>query len=462
VKWSARAAYAMMIAATCGVFAALRALGARLVAPLPAASVPFGDAGVAPVSSLLPHVLLALFVIVVTARALGAAFARFEQPPVVGEMVAGILLGPSLLGQLAPSLAATLFPASALPSLGIIAQIGVVLFMFLVGLELDTTAIKARKAATVAVSHASITVPLVLGGCLAIFLYPRLSTRDVPFFPFALFVGVSMSVTAFPVLARILSDGGLQRTPLGVIALTCAAIDDVTAWCLLALVVGVAKASTRDAWITIALSIAFVAVMLGLVRPFIERKLAAQRGVSQSLVALTLTGLIASALVTETIGIHALFGAFLVGAIIPHDSALAEAIYWKLTDVVVILFLPVFFAFTGLRTQIGLVSGLASWAIVALIIGVATLGKFGGSFVAARFTGLGNRDAASLGVLMNTRGLMELVVLNVGLDLRILSPALFTMLVLMALVTTFMTSPILRAIRRRDVLEGAASSPSRL
>lgn len=439
-----------MIGATCGAFALIRSLGSTLTAPaLPSSARSFGDHAAHAGAGSLAHLLLALILVVITARAVGAAFRHAGQPPVIGEMVAGILLGPSLLGRFAPELSAFVLPPAVAPLLGIIAQVGVVLFMFLVGLELDTDSLRERTGAAVVVSHASITTPFVLGGALALFLYPRFSSSDVPFFTFALFIGVSMSVTAFPVLARILADGGLQKTQLGAIALTCAAVDDVSAWCLLALVVGVANSTAGDAEITVLLAIAFVSLMIGFVRPLLLSRFGHDDGeVSQDAVALVMMGLLSSALVAEAIGIHALFGAFLFGAIIPRDSALAHAIADKLTDLVVVLFLPAFFAFTGMRTQIGLVSGLWNWATVALIIVVAIAGKFGGTFVAARLTGLGSIDAASLGVLMNTRGLMELVVLNIGLDLGVISPTLFAMLVLMALVTTFMTSPLLRALRR--------------
>jgi Kef-type K+ transport system membrane component KefB len=303
-----------------------------------------------------------------------------------------------------------------------------------------------RTQASVAVSHASIVVPFVFGGALALLLYPRLSSSDVPFHAFALFVGVSMSVTAFPVLARILTDTGLMKSPLGIVALACAAVDDVTAWCLLALVVGIAKTDTGTALITMVLAVAFTAAMLLLVRPRLARwarSFATDQRVTADAIAVVFVGLLLSAFATESIGIHALFGSFLFGALIPHDSPLARVVVGKLTDVVVVLFLPLFFAFTGLRTQVGLVSGFENWLLCGLVIAVAVAGKFGGSYAAARFTGLPARESLALGALMNTRGLMELVVLNIGLDLKIISPTLFAMMVLMALVTTTLTTPVL-------------------
>ena len=259
-----------------------------------------------------------------------------------------------------------------------------------------------------------------------------------------------MSVTAFPVLARILTDRRMQKTPLGVLTLTCAAFNDVIAWCLLALVVGVAKADAGRASVTVALSVAFVGVMLLVVRPVVLRIVRSydrERHDPRTALAGALAGLLSSALITDVIGIHPLFGAFAFGAIIPHDSELAHDVEARLTDVVVVLLLPIFFAFTGMRTQIGLVVGAGQWLTCGLLILVATAGKVGGAFVAARLSGIERSDALSLGVLMNTRGLMELVALNIGLDLGVVSPTLFAMLVLMALATTLATSPILAVVQ---------------
>jgi len=282
-----------------------------------------------------------------------------------------------------------------------------------------------------------------------------LSSQDVSFTQFALFIGVSMSVTAFPVLARILTDRGMQKSRIGTIALACAAVDDVTAWCLLAFVVSVARAQPGRIFTTLGLTAAFIIVIFVLVRPaalWLVRKQATNRLAAQSTFVIVCAALLLAALATERIGIHALFGAFLIGVVVPHDSALAQDVRRKLEDAVVALLLPVFFVFTGLRTQIGLVHGLRNWLICATIVAVASLGKFGGSFVAARLTGLSWREAVSVGILMNTRGLMELIVLNVGLDLGVLSPALFAMFVLMAIATTFATTPILQAVTRSPEL----------
>jgi Kef-type K+ transport system membrane component KefB len=253
---------------------------------------------------------------------------------------------------------------------------------------------------------------------------------------------------------------------LGTISLTCAAIDDVTAWCLLAFVMAVAQAKLSGAVVTFGLTGLYVGFMLLVARPLIIRAVRAQelrKSVSQSAVAVVVIGLLLSTLATEAVGIHAIFGAFLLGAIVPHDSRLAQDLIHKLEDLVVVLFLPAFFAFTGMRTEIGLVHGPSQWLLCGSILATASLGKFGGSFVAARVTGFSTRDAASLGILMNTRGLMELIVLNIGLDLNILSPTLFAMLVIMAVVTTFATTPILHLFTRTATpTTGASPEPARL
>jgi Kef-type K+ transport system membrane component KefB len=443
--------YLIMIAATVGVFMLLRSHGETLVAP--AGSSGFGATEAGGQTEALMHVLLAMLVVILAARVLGAVFQKIHQPPVIGEIVAGIMLGPSLLGRLAPQVSAYLLPKAVAPYLGVLSQIGVILYMFLVGLELDASLLRKRGHATVAISHASIIAPFLLGGSLALYLYPRLSSSDVPFTCFALFVGVSMSVTAFPVLARILTDRKVHKTRIGVLALACAAVDDVTAWCLLALVVSVVQARAAGALVTFGLTIAFIAVMILLVRPAMKR-LAHVRGqkgrLTPSIAAAVFVAMLLSALATEFIGIHAIFGAFALGAVIPHDSELAVDLTEKLEEIVIVLLLPAFFAFTGMKTQIGLVSGADSWKLVAIIIGIASLGKFGGSFVASKLTGLGWRDSAALGILMNTRGLMELIVLNIGLELKVISPQLFAMLVIMAVTTTFITTPVLHLLTRKQ------------
>lgn len=409
-------------------------------------------------AELLFHVLLALAVVVVAGRTLGLLIARIGQPPVIGEVLAGILLGPSLLGAIAPGVEDLLFPAAARPTLGVIAQIGVILYMFVVGLEFDPASLRRRAAPYVVTSQASIALPFALGWGLATFIHPGLSQPGVPFFAFAMFMGVAMSITAFPVLARILTDRGLSKTELGTAALTCAAVDDVSAWCLLAVSVGIARATVADAVAVLALTAMFIAAMVIVARPIAVRLTAkADAEPSPGAVTWTLAGLLASAVVAEWIGIHAIFGAFLFGAIVPATSPIALKLQHERTPVVTILFLPAFFAVTGLRTHVGLLGSWQDWAICLLIIALATAGKFGGTILAGRLTGMPNRLAARLGILLNTRGLMELVVLNVGLDLGVISPRLFTMMVIMALVTTAMTTPLLDLVPpdRREQQEHA-------
>lgn len=442
---AATLAYVAMFAGAIGAFLIVRRIGERLPA-LPAA-VPDPTASAPAPPDVLWHLLLALTVVVVAGQVLGRLFRWIGQPPVIGQILAGILLGPSLLGRVAPQVFFYILPRETAPFLGMFAQFGVILYMFLVGLELNPDLLRGQIRATASTSHASIAVPFVLGSALALHLYPRFSTSDVPFTHFALFIGIAMSITAFPVLARILADRGLTKTRLGTLALTCAAINDVTAWCLLAFVVGVVHAEATNAMVVAALTAAFIAFVFVAARPALER-LARSSGSqpTQAALGIALTSMLASALVTEAIGVHAIFGAFLLGAVIPHDSGLARSLIHSLENLVTVLILPAFFAFTGTRTEIGLVSTLDQWLVVTIIVLVATVGKFGGTVVAARVGGLDWRHAAGLGVLMNTRGLMELIVLNVGLDLGIVSPTLFTMFVLMALTTTVATTPILRRL----------------
>ena len=452
----AAAVYTLMIGALVLLYLWIRSYGDTLAAPVPNGLNVFASAASRANEGDLLHVLLALVVVIATARAMGWVFRSANQPPVVGEILAGIVLGPSLLGRCVPGAEAYLFPAMVGPYLNIIAQVGVILYMFLVGLELDPALLRKRGHSTVAISHASIVLPFILGATIALYLYPKLSTSDVPFTCFSLFLGVSMSVTAFPVLARILTDRGIHKTRMGAIALTCAAVDDVTAWCMLAFVVSVARAEAAGAVATIAMALGFIVLMLVVIRPAMTRLslLYGNRGrLTQGVMASVFIALLISASATELIGIHAVFGAFALGAVIPHDSGMAREMTDRLEDIVIVLLLPAFFAYTGLRTQIGLVNGYEQWMMCALIIAVASAGKFGGSAIAARLTGLNWRDASALGVLMNTRGLMELIVLNIGLEMNVISPTLFAMLVIMALVTTFATTPILHLLTRGQAEE---------
>jgi Kef-type K+ transport system membrane component KefB len=442
--------YALLVGAPVVVLAVALVVGAGLSAPGEAPSPgPAAPAGVASAYSLV-RLLLQVVLIVATARLVGKAFRLLRQPQVVGEMAAGLLLGPSLFGAASPALFAMVFPAQSLDFLQALSHLGLLVFMFLVGLELDLGVLRGRGRAAVTISHTSIAVPFAMGTILALWLYPRASTPGVGFVEFALFVGTAMSITAFPVLARILTERRLLATPIGALTLACAAIDDVTAWSILAGVVLLVRSSHSAVplWLTVGGTLAFVALMAGVVRPLLAR--AAGRGdgrLTHDRLALVLMVVLVSALATEALGIHALFGAFLAGTVMPRSPGFAGAIAQRLEDVTVVLLLPLFFAFTGLRTRVELMSGGESWLILLAVVGVAIAGKLGGSAVAARVAGMSWRDSLLLGTLMNTRGLMELVALNVGLEIGVISPRLFTIMVLMALVTTFMTTPLVALLQ---------------
>ena len=358
--------------------------------------------------------------------------------------------------------AAWLFPPASLGFRNSLSQVGLLVFMVLEGLELNPRLLRDKGHAALVTSHVSIIAPFMLGAALSLYLYPRLSDDSVSFTGFALFMGAAMSVTAFPVLARILSERGLTRTRVGAVTIACAAVDDVTAWCILAGVVVLVRSGAEGLplWVTVGGSLGFIVAMVWAVRPLLARMESAfhrRGGITQDMLALILLLALASAWTTEWLGIHALFGAFVAGAIMPKNEGFVHALNEKLEDVTVVLLLPLFFAFTGLRTAFGLVSGAEMWGYTALIILVAIAGKFGGSTVAARATGMGWRESGALGVLMNTRGLMELVILNIGLDIGVISPGLFAMMVLMALFTTFMTSPLLEWIYPTRLIRAAAA-----
>jgi len=403
----------------------------------------------------LSHLFVQLLVIIAFSRVMGSAFKRFGQPAVVGEMAAGIMLGPSLLGLLAPQTFAFVFPRASLGALELFAQIGVCLFMFAVGMELDVNQVRRKVHVAVAVSHSSILIPYLLGVCLAYFLFSDLAGAGVTFTVFALFMGISMSITAFPVLARILQDRGITKTFLGSTAITCASVDDVTAWSILAFVVAIAKAtSLYGSALNLLLVLIFVAIMIFGVRPALPRALGSERlqqeEPSKGTLATIVCLVVGAALSTELMGIHVVFGAFLAGAIMPESHGFRRKINVRVEHFSSVLLLPLFFAFTGLRAQIQLLDGQHGWLLCLLIIVVASIGKLGGSAVAARISGMNWNDSLKLGALMNTRGLMELIALNIGYDLGILPPRIFTMLVVMALATTMLTGPLLAFFGRHS------------
>ncbi|HMI07658.1 MAG TPA: cation:proton antiporter [Flavobacterium sp.] len=399
-----------------------------------------------PLAILLVQIISIIFV----ARFFGWVCRKIGQPSVVGEIIAGIILGPSLVGMYWPEFSGMLFPKESLGNLQFLSQIGLILFMFVIGMELDLKALRNKAHEAVVISHASIILPFALGIGLAYFIYGSFAPKGVEFASFGLFLGTSMSITAFPVLARIVQERGIHKTKLGTIVITCAAADDITAWCILAAVIAIVKAgSFTSSLYVIALAVGYVFLMLKVVRPFLKRVgdlKSTRESLSKPVVAIFLLTLIISAYVSEVIGIHALFGAFMAGAIMPENNRFRNIFIEKVEDVSVILLLPLFFVFTGLRTEIGLLNDPYLWKITGLIIFVGVAGKFFGSALAAKFVGQNWKDSLSIGALMNTRGLMELIVLNIGYDLGVLSKEIFTMMVIMALVTTFMTGPALDLI----------------
>lgn len=398
----------------------------------------------------LALLLTQIIAIILVARLFGWICKKLGQPTVMGEIVAGIVLGPSLFGMYFPGFSAELFPQASLGNLHMVSQVGLVLFMFIIGMELDLKLLKNKTKEVVIISNASIIIPFSLGMAFAYFTFEAFAPEGVIFTSFALFMGIGMSITAFPVLARILQERGLNKTRLGAVVITCAAANDITGWCLLAAVIAVVTAgSFTGAVYVIALSALYILFMLKIVKPFL-RKLSEEHASRQKLdkatMALFLVVAIISACITEVIGIHALFGAFMAGVIMPNNMNFKNLVIEKIEDVTLILLLPLFFVFTGLRTQIGLLTNSHLWAMTGIIILIASAGKFLGSALAARMVGQSWKDSLSIGALMNTRGLMELIVLNIGYDLGVITPVVFTMMVIMALVTTFMTGPVLSLI----------------
>lgn len=399
-----------------------------------------------PLAILLAQIITIIFV----ARFFGWLFKKIGQPSVIGEIIAGIVLGPSLLGMYFPEFSAALFPVESLGNLKFLSQIGLILFMFVIGMELDLKVLKNKANEAVVISHASIVIPFALGIGLAYFVYNRFAPDGVKFLSFSLFMGIAMSITAFPVLARIVQERGIHKTKLGAIVITCAAADDITAWCILAVVIAIVKAGTFvSSLYIIGLALVYVLAMLFVVKPFLKRigeLYGSKDTIVKPVVAIFFLTLIISSYATEVIGIHALFGAFMTGAIMPDAAKFRTIFIEKVEDVSLILLLPLFFVFTGLKTEIGLINDPYLWKVTGFIILVAVVGKFLGSALAAKFVGQNWRDSLTIGALMNTRGLMELIVLNIGLELKVLTPEVFTMMVIMALVTTFMTGPALDLI----------------
>ncbi len=452
---------ASLIGVALAGFAVLHAGGAlEATGQPPVAGAGLSSALLGRLDAPLSRLLVQIVAVLAVARFAGMLLRRLGLPGVVGEMVAGILLGPSLFGLIAPQAFAALFPADSLASLNLVSQIGICLFMFSVGMALSAGHLRNRARAVVAVSHASIVVPFLFGLVLALLIYRDYAGPAASFVSFALFMGISMSITAFPMLARILAERGLTHTPLGAMAIACAAVDDITAWTMLAFVVAISGAAgLSGAFLTLGLAGLFLASMLLVVRPLLPRLIGGQALIADDPGAGTLTlvaGLVAAAaLITEVIGIHALFGAFVAGAVMPEVKGFRQRISVRIEGFSTVMLVPLFFAFTGLRTRIDLLAD--GWPVCLAVIVLATAGKLGASAAAARIAGMDLRQALQIGALMNTRGLMELIALNIGYDMGILSPSIFTVLVLMALATTVMTGPLLTLFSGEAAKAGRAA-----
>ncbi len=402
------------------------------------------------IASPMAILILQIVVILLAVRIFGWICQKIGQPTVVGEILAGVVLGPSLLGLYLPNVSEFLFPESSLDNIKFLSQIGLILFMFIVGMELNLKTLKNKANEALIISHSSIALCFALGVMVAYYLFGNYTHESTIFLPFALFMGIAMSIAAFPVMARIIHEKGINKTPLGGTIITCAAVDDITAWCLLAAVIAIVKAgSFVSSLFIILMAIGYIVIMFKIVRPFLKRIADLQPSnkiITKSTIGIFFLVLFLSSYATEVIGIHALFGAFLAGVIMPPNINFRSLFTEKIEDVALVLLLPLFFVYTGLRTQIGLLNEPGLWLVCFGIIVLAIFGKTMGSAIAARFVGNNWKDSLTIGALMNTRGLMELVVLNIGLDLGILTPEVFAMMVVMALTTTFMTSPLLNLI----------------
>lgn len=402
--------------------------------------------------SAMAILLVQIIVVLFAVRLFSFLFKYIGQPGVIGEIVAGIVLGPSLLGYFFPEIFGFLFPPESLTNLELISQLGLILFMFVIGMELDFGVIRKKINETLVISHAGILVPFFLGIVASYWIYEKYAATHTSFLPFALFIGISMSITAFPVLARIVQERGLTQTPTGILSIASAANDDVTAWCLLAVVIAIAKAGTFiSALYAVGFTVLYILLMFYVVRPFLRKVgsvYVTGEVISKTFVSFIFLILVISATLTEMIGIHALFGAFIAGVVMPSNIGFRKVMMEKVEDVALVFFLPLFFAYTGLHTEIGLIDTLELWLICGLFILVAVVGKFGGCALAARLVGESWKNSLIVGTLMNTRGLMELVALNIGYEMGVLPPSVFVILVIMALVTTFMTTPMLSIIEK--------------
>ncbi len=404
------------------------------------------------VNSPFTILLLQIIVILFTVRLFSYLFKYIGQPGVIGEIVAGIVLGPSLFGYLFPDFFGFLFRPDSLGNLQIVSQIGLILFMFVIGMELDFSTLKNKINETLVISHAGILVPFFLGVISSYWIYEEYAAQQTAFLPFALFIGISMSITAFPVLARIIQEKNLTKSPVGILSIASAANDDVTAWCLLAVVIAISKAGTfGSALYAVGLTVIYIVVMFLVIRPFLKKigdLYANKEVINKTFVGFIFIILIVSSTLTEVIGIHALFGAFIAGVVMPSNFGFRKVLMEKVEDVSLVFFLPLFFAFTGLHTQIGLINSPSLFGVLGLLVAVAIAGKLGGCTIAARLVGESWKNSLIVGTLMNTRGLMQLVALNIGYEMGILPPSIFVILIIMALVTTFMTTPLLTLVEK--------------
>lgn len=402
------------------------------------------------ITSSFGLLLLQIIVILIMCKIVGWFMKKIGQPVVIGEILAGIILGPSVLGYFAPEITQNLFPIESLSNINLLSQFGLILFMYTIGMELDMGVVKKKLEETILISHIATIVPFFLGILTAYYIYDNYAYEETPFISFALFIGIAMSITAFPVLARIIQERKMTRTHLGSVALASAANGDITAWCLLAVVVAISQAGNMySAVYNILFSVIFIAIMFLVVKPLLKmlgNLYHNKEVIGKALVSLMFLLLLISSYITEILGLHALFGAFIVGLVMPENLRFRKIMTEKVEDVALALFLPLFFASTGLRTEIGLLNSSEMWGLCGIFILVAIIGKFGGTIISARFAKESWKDSFSLGAMMNTRGLMELVILSIGYEMRILPPTIFVMLVLMTLVTTFMTTPLLSMI----------------
>ena len=400
--------------------------------------------------STIGRLLLQILVILIAARLMGWLFRKIKQPAVIGEIVAGILLGPSLFGKLSPELFTMLFPQESLPNIQLLSNFGLILFMFAVGMELRLGDIRRQLKGSIVISHAGILLPFVLSLPLSYSIYTQYAAAYTDFTPFALFIGIAMSITAFPVLARIIQESNLQRTHLGKLSLSTAAAGDITAWLMLAAIIAISQSgSILSTGYNLLFLIGYLLVMFGIIRPLFRAAGKVYNNtevISHGMVGVIIILLLLSSYITELLSMHALFGAFMLGLVMPEDLSFRKIISDKIEDVSLLLFLPLFFVSSGLQTELGLISGVDMWTLLGAFTLIAIVGKVGGTYISARVCGQSPKNSIYLGAFMNTRGLMELVVLGIGYEMGILPPAIYTVLVMMTVITTVMTMPMIHLV----------------